>query len=114
MELTLQKRTSDKAEKIFGALSKDKVKEFIQECQNQVLIQVKLTNNDEKFGRILGKIINIQDKTILNDWLIQNNYAVPYDGENKNKIQDLHLNNRKILIDRKEIQMSYSEAKIKI
>lgn len=109
-----ESRTSDKAEKIFGALSKDKVKEFIQECQNQVLIQVKLTNNDEKFGRILGKIINIQDKTILNDWLIQNNYAVPYDGENKNKIQDLHLNNRKILIDRKEIQMSYSEAKIKI
>lgn len=103
-----ESRTSSKIEKIFGNLAKEKVKEFISECKNKILIQVTLDKSEEKFGRILAKVINPQDKTILNDWLIQNNYAVPYCGENKNKVQDLHLANRKILIDRKEVDVSYS------
>ena len=103
-----ESKTSSKIEKIFGNLAKEKVKEFIQECKNQVIIEVTLDKSDEKYGRILGKIINPQDKTVLNDWLVQNNYAVRYNGENKTKIQDLHLANRKILIDRKEVDVSYS------
>lgn len=103
-----ESKTSSKIEKIFGNLTKEKVKEFIQECKNQVIIQVTLDKSDEKYGRILGKIINPQDRTVLNDWLVENNYAVKYNGENKSKIQDLHLANRKIIIDRKEVQVSYS------
>jgi len=108
-----ESRTSDKAEKIFGNLSKEKVKEFIDKCEGQVILQTVLSDSEEKFGRLLGKVINPKDNVILNEWLIANHYAVAYNGENKDKVAQAHLSNRKILIDNKEITMKYSAAGVK-
>ena len=110
---TPESRTSDKAEKIFGNLSKEKVKEFIDKCEGQVILQTVLGDSEEKFGRLLGKVINPKDNVILNEWLIANHYAVAYNGENKDKVAQAHLSNRKILIDNKEIAMKYSAAGVK-
>ena len=110
---TPESRTSDKAEKVFGTLSKNKVKEFIDKCEGQIILQTVLIDSEEKFGRLLGKIINPKDNTVLNDWLIANRYAVAYNGENKDKVAKAHLFNRKCLIDKKEVSMTYAEAGIK-
>jgi micrococcal nuclease len=110
---TPESRTSDKVEKVFGNLSKEKVKEFIDKCEGQIILQISLGDSEEKFGRLLGKVINPKGNSSLNEWLIWNNYAVAYNGENKNKVQEAHLSNRKILIDKKEVKMSYSEAGVK-
>jgi micrococcal nuclease len=110
---TPESRTSDKVEKVFGNLSKEKVKEFIDKCEGQIILQISLGDSEEKFGRLLGKVINPKGKSSLNEWLIWNNYAVAYNGENKNKVQEAHLSNRKILIDKKEVKMSYAEAGVK-
>ncbi len=110
---TPESRTSDKAEKIFGNLSKEKVKEFIDKCEGQVILQTVLSDSEEKFGRLLGKVINPKDNVILNEWLIANHYAVAYNGENKDKVAQAHLSNRKILIDNKEIIMKYNAAGVK-
>ena len=45
--------------------------------------------------------------------LIWHNYAVAYNGENKDKVAQAHLSNRKILIDNKEITMTYATAGVK-
>jgi micrococcal nuclease len=110
---TPESRTSDKVEKVFGTLSKDKVKVFIDKCEGQIILETVLSDSEEKFGRLLGKVINPKDNTSLNEWLIWHNYAVAYNGENKDKVAQAHLSNRKILIDKKEVKMSYSEAGVK-
>lgn len=110
---TPESRTSDKTEKVFGTLSKNKVKEFIDKCEGQIILQTVLSDSEEKFGRLLGKIINPKDNVILNDWLIISHYAVAYNGENKDKVAQAHLSNRKFLIDNKEVSMTYVEAGIK-
>ena len=62
----------------------------------------KSDNNDDKFGRILGVFI-LEDGTKVNDWLIANNYAVAYKGENKELTQADHQANKKILMERGEL-----------
>ena len=110
---TPESRTSDKSEKVFGTLSKNKVKEFIDKCEGQIILHTVLSDSEEKFGRLLGKIINPKDNAVLNDWLITSHYAVAYNGENKDKVAQAHLANRKFLIDNKEVSMTYAEAGIK-
>jgi len=115
---TPESRTSDKIEKLFGNASKDFVKKFIKECEDQVIIRTHISddvdaNGREKFGRLLGEIVNPKTRKILNEELISNNYAVKYLGENKINIADEHKKNRKILIDRKEIKVTYEQAGIK-
>lgn len=110
---TPESRSKDKIEKIFGTASKKAVEEFMKNSdQENVIIQtIFCDDNGDKFGRILGKIFN-SNKICLNDWLIEFNYAVKYDGENKDKIKSLHLANRKLLIDNKCINLTYAEAGI--
>ena len=90
--------SDDEIEKKQGLISKQKLTELII---NKSIILFVEKNYKDKYGRILGTIfvatINI------NDYLIQNNYAVKYDGENKNNVKDLHLRNRQILIERDEL-----------
>lgn len=108
---TPESRSKDKIEKIFGILSKKAVEEFMK-AEDEIIIQTVFNDdNEDKFGRILGKIIT-SSKVCLNDWLIKFNYAVPYNGENKELIKKAHLNNRKIFIDNKIINISYAEAGI--
>jgi micrococcal nuclease len=115
---TPESRTSDKIEKQFGLASKDFVKQFVSECINkEVIIKTHISeetdaNGKEKFGRLLAEIINPKSNKNLNEELINNNFAVRYMGENKNNVKEQHIKNRKILIDKKIVAISYKDAGI--
>lgn len=111
---TPESRSKDKIEKTFGIISKKAVEDFMKNSdqENLIIQTIFCDDNGDKFGRILGKVYN-SNKVCLNDWLISNNYAIQYNGENKEKIKTLHLANRKFLIDNKIINISYAEAGIK-
>jgi micrococcal nuclease len=107
---TPESRTSDKVEKVFGLASKDYTKEFVENCKKEVIVRTHKSDDAEKFGRILGEIINPESKEILNRSLVEEGFAVKYLGENKDNVKNLHLQNRKRLIDEGKIKMSYKEA----
>ena len=97
---TPESRTSDKEEKVRGLLSKKKLTEL---CPVGSIVQLMTAKdkNKGKFGRILGTLV--VDGVDVNQWLIENNYAVPYLGQSKDDIEQGHLTNRQILIERGEI-----------
>jgi len=101
---TPESRTAIAEEKIRGQLSKKKLAEKLPIGSWQIIETQKPDSNDDKFGRILGVFI-LEDGTRVNDWLIQNNYAVPYKGENKDLTQAEHQANKKILIERGELKV---------
>ncbi len=100
---TPESRTTIAEEKVRGLLSKKKLAEKLPVGSWQIIETQKSDSNDDKFGRILGVFI-LEDGTRVNDWLIQNNYAVPYKGENKDLTQAEHQANKKILIERGELK----------
>jgi len=99
---TPESRTSNKEEKPRGLLSKKKLAEKLPVGSWQIIETQRSDNNDDKFGRILGVFI-LEDGTKVNEWLIKNNYAVPYKGENKELTQAEHQANKKILMERGEL-----------
>jgi micrococcal nuclease len=99
---TPESRTTNKEEKPRGLLSKKKLAEKLPVGSWQVIETQRSDNNDDKFGRILGVFI-LEDGTKVNDWLIKNNYAVPYKGDNKELTQADHQANKKILMERGEL-----------
>jgi micrococcal nuclease len=94
---TPESRTSDKVEKVFGLASKDYTKEFVDNCKKEVIVRT-------------HKIINPESKEVLNNSLVEEGFAVKYLGENKDNVKNLHLQNRKRLIDEGKVKMSYKEA----
>jgi micrococcal nuclease len=100
---TPESRTTIAEEKVRGLLSKKKLAEKLPIGSWQIIETQKPDSNDDKFGRILGVFI-LENGTRVNDWLIQNNYAVPYKGENKELTQAEHQANKKILIERGELK----------
>ena len=100
---TPESRTANKEEKPRGLLSKKKLSEKLPVGSWVKIRTMKQDNNDDKFGRILGEFI-IDGGINVNEWLIVNNYAVPYMGENKDLVQEQHQMNKKILIERGELK----------
>jgi len=100
---TPESRTVDKEEKIRGNLSKKKLAEKLPIGSYVTIETQKSDNNDDKFGRILA-IFVLEDKTNLNQWMIDNNYAVLYQGENKELVQEAHQRNKTKLIERGELK----------
>ena len=99
---TPESRTTNAEEKPRGLLSKKKLTEKLS-VGNCKIRTFKSDNNDDKFGRILGEFI-LEDGTNVNKWLIENNYAVGYQGENKDLVQEQHQKNKAILIARGELK----------
>ena len=99
---TPESRTANKEEKPRGLLSKKKLQEKLPVGSWVKITTHKSDNNDDKFDRILGEFI-LEDGTNVNKWLIENNYAVPYLGENKELVQEAHQANKKKLIERGEL-----------
>jgi len=97
---TPESRTSNKEEKVRGDLSKAKLKEILT-VGKRIVITTSIDPN-EKYGRILGTITNEQGVNV-NKWLIENNYAVVYTGQNKDLVQEAHQKNAVILKARGEI-----------
>lgn len=100
---TPESRTANAEEKPRGLLSKKKLAEKLPVGSWTKIRTQKQDSNDDKFGRILGEFI-LDDGTNVNKWLIENNYAVAYMGENKDLVQEQHQANKKILISRGELK----------
>ena len=55
-----------------------------------------------KFGRILGDFM--VDTKFVTDIMINEGYAVKYNGQNKDEVEQAHLNNRARLIKEGKVQ----------
>ncbi len=108
---TPESRTRDLEEKKFGLLSKKKLKQWclkaVESEKDDIEIQLRCPEADSrgKFGRILAEIWVSEDGewTNVNKWMCENNYAVPYFGQNKADVEALHLINRQKILERGEI-----------
>lgn len=101
---TPESRTRDKEEKKFGLLSKAFVKKMLPIGSIQTLVTEKAGDDAKgKFGRILGKFKvydAVTDSTMfMGDIMIREGYAAPYFGQSKDDNQEIHMANRKKLID---------------
>ena len=90
---TPEKRTRDLEEKKFGLLATGIVEGFCP-VGKDVLLETFLDDKG-KFGRILGNIV--VDGVNINEYLIENHYAVAYLGQAKSEIAEAHLVNYQIL-----------------
>jgi micrococcal nuclease len=96
-------RTTDDIEKKFGTLTKAIVESFLP-AGKTILLETDLSDHD-KFGRILGTVVieTANGAFNLNEFLLENHYAVPYEGQNKDQIADAHQQNRIRLIESGQI-----------
>ena len=100
---TPESRTTNSEEKVRGQLSKKKLTDKLPVGSWVRIETQKSDSNDDKFGRILAVFI-MEDGTSLNQWMIDNNYAVLYNGENKELVQEMHRYNKQKLIERGELK----------
>ena len=100
---TPESRTSDKIEKIFGNLAKEKVLHFCP-VGSEIILQTKTDDSRGKYGRILGELIT-KDGVSVNEYFIDNNYAVAYYGKSKDDIAQEQLANREIILERGEVSL---------
>ena len=91
---TPESRTRDKEEKVRGLLSKDYVK---SNCYVGSTIRLQ-SKERGKFGRILGVIYKDGDNISINQRMIEEGFAVPYTGGNKDELDALHEANKQKLI----------------
>lgn len=105
---TPESRTRDKEEKRFGLLSK----KYLQDHYPVGSMAVLRTHKDKtgKFGRILGELV-WKDSTI-NKIMVDEHYAVLYNGQSKEDIEEQHLENRKRLIEAGKIQFAINKVSI--
>jgi micrococcal nuclease len=93
---TPELRTRDKTEKIFGLYAKTYVENILPVGSKQILKTVK--DEGGKYGRILGDFLLDGEKSLV-EKMIADKVGVPYLAQNKSLIQNLHLENRKFLIE---------------
>lgn len=100
---TPESRTSDKVEKVFGNLAKSKILEFCP-VGASIILQTKTDDSRGKYGRILGELIT-EDGLNVNQYMIDNNYAVAYFGMSKSDIAQKQLDNRQVILERGEVTL---------
>ena len=100
---TPESRTSDKIEKVFGLLAKDRLNSLLG---GEAILLSQVTKGGEnmkgKFGRILGNFKTINGDNVA-DILMNEGHAVAYNGGDKDKVQAQHLINRQKLIDKDKV-----------
>jgi len=92
---TPESRTRNKDEKVRGLLSKDYLKEWLD--QGGVIIRT-YRDKKGKFGRVLGEMV-VGGRNI-NLLMVNENYAVKYEGQSKEDIKKEHQVNREKLIEK--------------
>jgi len=98
---TPESRTRDKDEKARGKLSKAFLKESIK--GKKIVLKTKIKDAKGKFGRVIAEVWAEFEKGSLrnvNELMIKECYAVKYNAENKALVEDAHLANRAILIEK--------------
>jgi micrococcal nuclease len=73
-----ESRTRDPIEKEAGLAAKRYVENWCSDGDNQVIVETQLDEKG-KFGRILGRILNL-DGECLNDEMLALGHAKPYEG----------------------------------
>jgi len=96
---TPESRTTDNNQKKLGLLAK---KQLSSHCPEGSDILLQTFVDKAKFGQFLG-IISTTKGINVNQWLIDNNYAVEYFGQSKASIQEAHQKNEAILKERGEL-----------
>ena len=92
---TPESRTRNKDEKVRGFLSKDYLKDWLD--QGGVIIRT-YRDKKGKFGRVLGEMV-VGGRNI-NLLMVEENLAVKYEGQSKDDIKKEHLVNREKLIEK--------------
>jgi micrococcal nuclease len=98
---TPESRTRDLDEKARGKLSKAYLKESIK--GRKVVLKTKLKDSRGKFGRVIAEVWVEFEKGSLrnvNELMIKECHAVRYNAENKALVEEAHLANRAILIEK--------------
>ena len=101
--------TQDLVEKQFGKASKKHLKKLLEMSERISLI----SHDKGKFGRILGELYGhyneghpvYGESFNINQQMIDDHHAVEYDGSSKELIEQKHLENRKILQDKGEVEV---------
>ena len=106
---TPESRTRDKVEKKFGKASKAHLKKLLSNSERISLI----SHDKGKFGRILGELYGHFEEGHpvfggsfnINQQMIDDHHAVEYDGSSKELIEQKHLKNREILLEKGEVEL---------
>lgn len=91
---TPESRTTNLKEKALGLESKEWMKKTLAGARD-ILIKTELPDSTEKYGRIIGHLFINGQETSLNNQMIDEGYALPYDGGTKNMDLELLLSRRK-------------------
>lgn len=84
-------RTKDELEKQFGLLAKSVVEGFCP-VGSKVLLETEMDDKG-KFGRVLGTFWVDSGELNLNKFLVEERYAVAYEGQAKEDVEEAHLAN---------------------
>jgi|TARA_R100000093_G_scaffold69973_1_gene42540 micrococcal nuclease len=98
---TPESRTRDKDEKARGKLSKAFLKESIK--GRKVILKTKIKDSKGKFGRVIAEVwVEFEEGSLrnINELMIKECYAVKYNAENKALVEEAHMANRAILIEK--------------
>lgn len=91
---TPESRTTDLKEKAMGLESKEWLKKKLEGAKD-IIIKTELPDSTEKYGRIIGHLFINGQEISLNDQMINDGYALAYDGGTKDKNFDVLLEKRK-------------------
>ncbi len=94
---TWESRTRNLEVKAKGLLAKEFTKTMVSEAKEIILI----SHGKGKYGRILGTIY--VDDLNINEYLIENSYAVAYTGQAKSLVWQTHVENFKKLEEKGEL-----------
>ena len=101
---TPESRTRDLEEKKFGLKAKEYLKKWITTEDDRVVSL--LSHGSGKFGRILGELFVTfnSDKVNVNETMIEDHHAVKYHGQSKDEIAERHLQNRKLIMEKENVE----------
>ena len=89
-----ESRTTNLKEKALGLESKEWLKKALEGAKD-ILIKTEKPDSTEKYGRIIGHLFINDQETSLNNQMIDEGYALPYDGGKKDMDLELLLSRRK-------------------
>ena len=87
---TPESRTTDLKEKAMGLESKEWLKKKLEGAKD-IIIKTELPDSTEKYGRIIGHLFINEQEISLNNQMINDGYALAYDGGTKDKNFDVLL-----------------------
>ena len=89
-----ESRTTNLKEKALGLETKEWLKKTLEDAKD-ILIKTEKPDSTEKYGRIIGHLFINGQETSLNNQMIDEGYALPYDGGKKDMDLELLLSRRK-------------------